>query len=219
MRRCRETEYNEYISLCYHSPCYRGFFLVSTILVIQDISASTYHWLQVCSPSQPVLCGILHLTELKDGEIVLSRLSKCFSCLLDLTTLDHASYSTLYNLSKLTFIIWEYSVILGVITYSGSIIMLLKFDHFKPAVGWLGLIFKVTWICRGLRKSVNSIGHNFTGMHIHTHPDPCGTQVQCWQWWSTFSKVETNPVGITYLTETRLNKNWTQWNWPLIEIH
>ena len=38
----------------------------STILVIQDISASAYR-LQVCSPSQPVLCGILHLTELKDG--------------------------------------------------------------------------------------------------------------------------------------------------------
>ena len=67
MRRCRETEYNEYISLCYHSPCYRGFFFsVSTILDIQDISASAYR-LQVCSPSQPVLCGILHLTELKDG--------------------------------------------------------------------------------------------------------------------------------------------------------
>ena len=52
--------------------------------------------------------------------------------------------------------------------------MLLKCDHFIPAVGLLGLIFKVTWSCRGVRKYVNSIGHNFSGtdtagMHIHTH--------------------------------------------------
>jgi len=29
-------------------------------------------------------CGFLHLTELKDGEMVLSRPLECFSCLLDL---------------------------------------------------------------------------------------------------------------------------------------
>jgi len=51
------------------------------------------------------------------------------------TILDHTSYSALYNLSKLTFIVWEYSAILAFITYNGSIITLLKCDHFIPAVG------------------------------------------------------------------------------------
>ena len=67
MRRCRETEHNEYISLCYHNPCHMGFCSsVSTILAIQDISASPYHWLQVCSAlSQPILVDFYILLNLK----------------------------------------------------------------------------------------------------------------------------------------------------------
>jgi hypothetical protein len=135
MRRCRETEYNEYIFLCYQSPCYRVFLFFSQY----NFGHTRHFYFNLCSVTSIFTvstssCAFLHLIELKDGEMVFSRPLKYFPCLLDFM-LDHTSYSTLYNLSKLTFIVWEYSVILGVITYNGSIIMLLKCDNFIPAVG------------------------------------------------------------------------------------
>ena len=45
---------------------------------------------------------------------------------------DCTSHSTLYNLNKLVFILWEYTVILAVLANSGS---MLKCDHFIPGVG------------------------------------------------------------------------------------
>jgi hypothetical protein len=153
----------------YHFGHTRHFFNLSSVTSMFTVSTSS--------------CGFLHLTELKDGEMVLSRPLECFSCLLDLLFL--IIHLIQHNIRKLTFIVWEYTVTLGVITYNGSIIMLLKCDHFIPAVGWLGLIFKVTLSHRGLRKSVNSIEHNFTGIvttgrhtHTHTHVEHrCGVEV------------------------------------------
>ena len=84
MRRCRETDYNEYISLL------RKSLLQGFLFSMYHFGHTRHYYLNLLVRSMftvltsSVWIFFLHLTQLEDGEMVLSRPLECFSCLLDL---------------------------------------------------------------------------------------------------------------------------------------